>query len=165
MDFEQWFKKRTSDFERLLIRGAIFLLVILFLSQALLTVPGIRRTLNMVDRLEGEPYTPADTGAPAISRSAGDVKHYLELTLLGEAKGIVEVFVNGTAVKSFSENASVVITVREGDLVEIDGDIPDEDLGIVVSAVSESILLPQHGRQVHFFGRPETVGWVVIKGD
>ncbi|MBS4030742.1 MAG: hypothetical protein KGZ63_04890 [Clostridiales bacterium] len=165
MDFEQWFKERTSGFERLLIRGAIFLLVLLFLSQALLTVPGVRRTLNLVDRLEGEPYTPVDIGAPAISRSAGDVMHYLELTLLGEVKGNVEVFVNGTAVKSFSENTSVVITVSEGDLVEIDGDIPEEELGVVVSAVSDGIQLPQHGRQVHFFGRPETIGWVVIKGD
>lgn len=166
MDFEQWFKERTSGFERLLIRGAIFLLVLLFLTQALLTVPVVRRTLNLVDRLEGEPYTPVDAEAPAISRPAGDAAmHYMELTLLGKAEGVVEVYVNGTPVKSFAENTSVVITVRDGDLVEIDGDVPEEDLGIVVSAISEGILLPQHGTEVYFFGRPETVSWVVISGD
>lgn len=161
MDFEQWFKERTSGFERLLIRGAITLLIMLLISQALLTMPEMRQALNLVDRLEGEPYVPVDT---AISLS-GDSVHYLELTLRGEAAGVLEVLINGVSVDSFSKNKSVVIMVSDGDLVEIDGDIPDEALAVVVSAISADVMLPKYGREVHFFGRPETVGRVVISGN
>ncbi len=161
MDFEQWFKERTSGFERLLIRGAIILLIMLLISQALLTIPEMRQVLNLVDRLEGEPFVPVDT---AISLS-GDSAHYLELTLRGEATGVLEVLINGISVDSFSKNRSVVVRVSEGDLVEIDGDVPDEALAVVVSAISAEVMLPKHGREIHFFGRPETVGRVVISGN
>jgi hypothetical protein len=163
MDFERWFRERTSRFERLLLVSAVSLLALLVVSQALLTQPRIRQMLSLVDRLEGTPYEPEQpTGAlPQPSTES----HSLELEVLsGDARGL-DIRVNGEVVTTFGQGGSVVLTVRDGDFVEIDGDLPREEVQIRVTEISEGMIFPARGQIVTYFGRPESVSWVVIGGN
>ena len=49
MDFERRFKEGTKSFERWLLKGASLLLLLLILTQALLTQPEFRNILSLVD--------------------------------------------------------------------------------------------------------------------
>lgn len=162
VEFEKWFRERTSGFERLLLGAALVLLVLLFAAQALLAVPGARRLLSLADRLEGEPLAPARETFKEIE--AGEPEAFLELALDGEVvPGSVRVLVNGRPVSSFGVDGRVTIAVRAGDLVEVDGDVPEREIRVIVSAASARVHSPAPGKNVYFFGRPETVGWVVME--
>ena len=155
MDFERWFKEGTSRFERVLIHAAALLLVMVIVSQTMLTQPVVRRMFSLVDRLEGEPYTPA---------LRMDDELYLELSIINNADGAgVTVRVNGQATAAFGSSKTVMVSVNEGDHVEIDGDVPAQVVEIKVSGVSEQLVSPQEGKVITFFGRPETVSWIVVE--
>ncbi|MCR3923272.1 MAG: hypothetical protein NUK65_12285, partial [Firmicutes bacterium] len=57
---------------------------------------------------------------------------------------------------------SVLIPVHDGDQVEIDGAVPQENVVIAVTSVSEGIIAPAAGKEIIFFGQPETVSFVSI---
>ncbi|MBT9168391.1 MAG: hypothetical protein DDT19_01736 [Syntrophomonadaceae bacterium] len=63
MDFEQWFKERTSRFERFLLVTVGAMLVVLLVSQALLTQPVFRQIFSLVERLEGNAYGSTEQAA------------------------------------------------------------------------------------------------------
>jgi hypothetical protein len=155
MDFERWFKEGTSRFERVLIHTAALLLIMVIVSQTLLTQPAVRRMFSLVDRLEGEPYTPA---------MGMEDELYVELSIINSVEGDgVSVRVNGQAVAAFGNSKTVMVSVNEGDHVEIDGDVPAQVVEIKVSAVSEKLVSPQEGKVITFFGRPETVSWIIVE--
>lgn len=165
MDFERWFKDKTSRFERLLMYSAVLCLVLLFVSQIALTQPGLRRVLSLTDRLEGEPYLAVEPKQPAVTRP-GAVKdaQYVELTIVsGGEIGDVRVLVNSEAVAVFGSEKTVMIQVHDGDVVEIDGDQVQDVMEVEVSAVSAGVVSPQQGKKVMYFGRPETVSWVILE--
>jgi hypothetical protein len=165
MDFERWFKERTSRFERILMVSAISLLALLFVTQALLTQPAVRQILSLVDRLEGTPYDPVIPDQPTGARpGANDAPQSLELRVVGGDGSELEVRVNGEVVTTFGDNPSVVLTVRDGDFVEIDSETVGEEVKIEVTEISEGVLYPARGKLVTYFGRSESVGWVVVEG-
>ncbi|MDW7651673.1 MAG: hypothetical protein SCK29_08395 [Bacillota bacterium] len=165
MDFERWFKEGTSRFERFLIFSATVFLVLLIVSQALLTQPGVRKMLSLVDSLEGEPYQPVEVEQPTAARPqiSGEVQ-YLELSVGDDtdASGIL-VSVNGKAVAAFGSQKTVKVPVQNGDHVGIDGDMPQDVVEITVTAVSEQMLSPQQGQTIIYSGTPETVSWVDVE--
>lgn len=164
MDFEQWFRARTSRFERFLICGAAVLLVLLFVSQAALTQPAFRKMLSLTDQLEGKPVVEDKEDAPASVRppAVNDNMYYLDLKIISNDKNVsLNVLVNRETVASFSHSDTVRIPVRDGDLVEVEG-AEEENVEIVVEDVSRQIVLPAVGKKVTYFGRPETISWVVV---
>ncbi|NLM52600.1 MAG: hypothetical protein GX197_07245 [Firmicutes bacterium] len=168
MDFEHRFKERTKNFERWLFRGAALLLLLLILTQALLTQPEIRKILSLVDRLEGTPVAgnePADASTETLAPV--EREGYVELSIV-EAKDLTEinVQVNGKTVATLGKNSTTVrIPVRDGDAVEIDGQIPEKNVQVAVTAVSEGIIKPQAGKEVTFYGVPEVISYVTMERD
>jgi hypothetical protein len=164
VEFEQWFRERSRWFEKMLLRAVALFLVLLVVGQLLQTIPEARRVLSLVDRLEGLPYQPPEE--PALGRvPAASDGHYLVLKVNNKPENsLLQVLVNGQAVADFNETRTVTVTVRDGDTVEVDGDLPEQEIEVVVSAVSRDIVSPIIGKKTHFFGLPETVGWV-LTGD
>ena len=169
MDFERWFSERTSRFERVLIKSTVLLLFLLLVSQALLTNSNVRGMLSLVERLEGAPYEQGalDEEREAVARPpAPDGPLYLELSVANDADASkLSVHVNGEAVMAFGSNNRLEVPVEAGDLVEVDGYLSEHNIEIVVSAISEGVLSPYQGQTVTFFGRPETISWVVVEGN
>ena len=162
MNFERWFRERTSRFERLLIKSVGVMLFILFVTQALLIQPDFRHLLSLVDKQEGTAVN--EPGQPAISRPIRDEKErFLRLSIINEVDGEgINVLVNGEAVATFGSSDSVLVPVHDGDLVEVDGEVPAEDVVIVVTSVSEGIISPAEGKQITYFGQPETVSFITV---
>ncbi|NLZ93857.1 MAG: hypothetical protein GX922_07585 [Firmicutes bacterium] len=164
MKFERWFRERTSRFERLLIKGVGLMLFILFVAQALLTQPNFRLLLSLVDKHEGTAISEEESGQPAISRPViDDQERFVRLSIINDVDGEgIDVLVNGEVVATFGSSESVLIPVHDGDQVEVDGEIPAEDVIIAVTSVSEGILSPVEGKQITYFGQPETVSFITI---
>lgn len=57
LSLAEHFRRRTGRLERLLIAVTLFLLALLTVCQALLTIPAVRRLLSLVERLEGVPFS------------------------------------------------------------------------------------------------------------
>ncbi|EEG78248.1 hypothetical protein [Dethiobacter alkaliphilus] len=168
MDFERWFNERTSRFERLLIKSAAVLLFVLLVSQALLINPQVRSRLSLVERLEGVPYEQEveqeqETSArPPVQAET----FYLELSVINEIDAsLLSVYVNGEKAATFGNDGTAKVEVHDGDLVEVDGDHSIYDIEVVVSAISDGVVSPEEGQVVTYFGRPETISWVVVQGN
>lgn len=165
MDFERWFKDKTSRFERVLMYSAVICLALLFVSQIALTQPSLRRALSLTDRLEGEPYQAVEPEQPAVTvpETIKGVQ-YVELTIVSSGEiGDLKVLVNGEPVAVFGSEKSVLIEVRDGDELEIDGEQLQDVVEVEVSSVSAGVASPQQGKKVIYFGRPETVSRVVLE--
>lgn len=159
MNFEQWFKERTSRFERLLLVSVGAMLVVLLVSQALLTQPVFRQIFSLVERLEGNAYTPAaPSKLPAVP---AQLSHQLILKVIsGDASGL-QVRVNGKTAAVFSQSGSVMLEVQDGDDLEVYGTDVSQIVEIKVTEVSAGLISPARGKTVTYFGRPETISWVV----
>ena len=168
MDFERRFKEGTKSFERWLLKGAALLLLLLILTQALLTQPEFRNILSLVDRLEGTPVAENEPTAVSGDNAEAVVREgYVELSII-DAKDLTEiqVQVNGDTVATLGKAATTVrIPVREGDAVEIDGQVPEQNIQVAVTAVSEGILYPQAGKEVTFYGVPEIISYITMQRD
>lgn len=166
MDFERWFRERTSGFEKLLVRGAVLLLLLLLFSQVLLAQPSVRRILSLADRLEGEPVSANDEEAftSVVTRPRVTETGYLELRVIsGAPADDLEVVVNGERAATFAGSATVRIAVHDGDAVELDGGMPREEVVVEVTEVSDGIVSPVAGKKVTYFGRPETVSFISME--
>ncbi|MBS3886811.1 MAG: hypothetical protein KGZ41_05290 [Dethiobacter sp.] len=163
MNFEQWFKERTSRFERVLLVTVGAMLVVLLVSQALLTQPVFRQIFSLVERLEGKAYTPAaPSRLPAIHSQLNGKPHQLTLQVVaGDASGL-QVRVNGKTAAVFSQSGSVMLEVQDGDDLEVYGTDISQIVEIKVTEVSAGVISPARGKTVTYFGRPETISWVVV---
>lgn len=162
MEFEDWFRDKSRRLETLLIRGVLLLLFVLLVTQALQTAAGFRRLISLVDQLEGQPYGPPDgETAFTFARQAPGEEHHVVLELLADSSGImVWVMVNGEKKAVLLPGQPLTLPVQAGDLLEVDGQMPETEMEVVVRAVSDGIVSPSAGSSVRFFGLPETLGWV-----
>jgi len=163
MDFERWFKARTSRFERFLLVSVGVMLAVLFVSQALLTQPAFRQIFSLVERLEGKAYAPAARDLPpAVPLQVNGKSHQLTLQVVaGDGSGL-QVRVNGETAAVFSQSGSVVVEVQDGDDLEVYGTDISQIVEIKVTEVSAGMISPMRGKTVTYFGRPETISWVVV---
>lgn len=129
LSFQERFLSLGDRVERTLVRLVIGLALLVFLAQAALARPDLRRWLSFVDRLEGVSLATYSTGlagppAAAVPSTALGLKAVpgssLTLSLVGR-KGAswATVLVNGDAAGSLA-TGSLTCAVRAGDLVEID---------------------------------------------
>jgi hypothetical protein len=166
VDFERWFRERTGGFEKLLLRGAVLLLLLLLFSQVLLAQPSVRRILSLAERLEGEPVAEdrENASTPVVTRPPVTETGYLELRVIkGAPAEDLKILVNGETVATFANSTTVRIDVHDGDAVELDGGMPEEEVVVEVTEVSAGIVSPAAGKRVTYFGRPETISFISME--
>lgn len=158
-DFEKWFFKATRRFERGLLKLGAALLLLLFISQYLLSHESLQGFLNYMVRLEGprveEVFAP-DTG------TAVEQQLELELALEGDpGERGVAVLINQEERALFT-GPRVYLEVREGDMIEIDSREPVEPVTVRVVRASPLLKTPLVGQSVTTFGTSEILGWVTL---
>lgn len=134
----------------------------LFVAQALLTNPSVRRVVSFVDRLEGQPIETArrisPEPLPVVPRAWGR----LTIRLEGGVSKSAVLLVNGEEVSDFSRG-EVTIEVRAGDLIEIDGGTKVQDLVFRVTEASSGMVSPFRGQTVRTRGTIEILSRVRIQ--
>ncbi|MDP4180253.1 MAG: hypothetical protein Q8942_04075 [Bacillota bacterium] len=105
-------KRISSNTEKIFVITFFFIFAALILSQVILAMPSTRNLLVSDAEYEGSPI-----GAEESLYSEGELK--LELQNM-ENDNNLNVLVNGDEVAAFS-NKSMVLKVKDGDVVEIDG--------------------------------------------
>lgn len=158
--FEKWFSKATQRFEKSLFKLAVFMILLVIFSQYLMTFDTIRRIINPVDRLEGERIE--QVFQPEYTHAQADL--YIELVLEAEGEvepGLVKVLVNQVE-KAVFRDRRVLLQVKEGDMIEIDGQELGEPVTIRIIEVHGSVKTPLVGHAVTTFGTNELLGWVTM---
>jgi hypothetical protein len=164
VEFERWFREKSRLFELLLLRAVVLFLCLLLAAQVLQAIPQTRKVLSLVDRLEGVPYVPPGEEVGVRSKTGGE-EHYLVLQATRTEGSLLEVLVNKQPVANFNDTHIVTVKVKQGDLVEIDGDLPSQEIAVVVSSVSSDLISPVRGKTVVFNGVLEVVGTVGMAAD
>ena len=154
-DFQQWFSRATHRFEKALLKLGAVLLLLLFISQFLLTDPTVRNLMSYMVRLEGQEVE--EVFSPESPRDL-----YMELAVDEGGEGSVKVLVNQGEEVSF-EGGRVRLNVKEGDLIEIDGRRMQDPVTVRVVAVHDGIRAPLVGHSVTTFGTNELLGWVMTE--
>lgn len=121
---------KSQGFERVLFFLFVITFTIMIIVQATLMNPAIRASLSMNDELEGKPL-----GLEEFLYSEGIIR----LSLLSEGRNPdIKVLVNGEVVGSFFV-PSIEITVKDGDVVEIDGSSVADEFEVAILPVTENI--------------------------
>lgn len=157
--------------EGTLLRATIIACALLVVAQFLLTNDDARRLMSYVDRLEGVSLD-STLGEPASSTTASRDRGQspapsgpaLTVRLLGRRSArLAVVLVNGDAKGRFT-GTEVVVGVKDGDLVEVDGADYRTELRFTVGAASGGVLEPVVGtmvatkRDIVIIGRVRTGG-------
>lgn len=122
-------KAGADRFERFLVRACLAFFIILVFAQAALTNPVVRLYL-FHDYLEGEPLGSEKTLYTACK---------MELSLIDRNYcSDLKILVNGDERDSFKER-SVMLNVKEGDIVELYGSNLSGTARVGVTAASEKI--------------------------
>jgi hypothetical protein len=123
-------KGKEPSIERFLTTAFLTAFVIMILAQAALMSPVVRAFLSVDNELEGRPL-----GLEEYLYSEG----FIVLEIIGsDSKGDVKVLVNGIETERFSESR-LMITVREGDIIEIDGTDAKQDVEVRIAEKSENV--------------------------
>ncbi len=125
MNFLQVFIKRLC----------FILIVVLIISQILFTVEPFNYLLNKSYKLEGKSVSYMN---PAIK--TGD----MELTIQDDLEytSEIQVLINGEVNSKFHKN-SMVLSVKEGDIIEVQGKNIQNFATLKITRLSDSIILPK----------------------
>ncbi len=118
------------DIEKLLLVSLLVTFIILIVVQGALLDPAVRTFLSIDEQLEGTPLADEE-----FLYSEGIL--YLEVTDAREHHNL-KVLVNGDEVARF-DRARLQVTVRNGDVVEIDGSDVYETVEVAVASGSENV--------------------------
>lgn len=122
--------KMKINAERFLFLSFIIIFAIMIVVQAALMNPVVRTSLSLNDELEGKPL-----GIEEYIYNEGTVNIYL-LNMTKNPQ--VKILVNGEEVGAFDEN-SKVISVKDGDVVEIDASAVFADIEVAIRQNSGNI--------------------------
>ncbi len=156
--FEKWFSKATQRFEKAILKLGVIMLLLLFTSQFLMTNDTIRRIINPVERLEGEPIE--QVFLPEYTDIQEGIQ--IELELEGQSQSLVKVLVNQEEITAFTRQR-VVLDVSEGDMIEIDGQEVKDPVTVRIVQVHGPLKTPLVGHYVTTFGTNELLGWVTLR--
>ncbi len=156
-------KRRSLDsLDRFAFRFAAVSLALLFVSQALLLNPSIRRAVSLVDRLEGEPLTVARRIEPEPKPSAPRLSGSFTIQMENNVSKAAVLLLNGQEIATF-EKGLVTVEVRSGDLIEIDGGQAAREMRFKVTQASKGMLAPFPGQVVTTKGTIEILARVRIQ--
>jgi len=159
------FIKFADVFERYLIRFIIANLVILIAFQIILTQENLRIRISRADVIEtaGEIAGTKEVSGGVLEK--GEIQpEYLTLELdYHIALPKLKILVNGMNVADFSSK-QVVLRVKNGDLIEIDGTYYPYTVGVKVISNSPLIVSPKVGDKIFVNGSIESLGKINIQG-
>jgi hypothetical protein len=161
---QSWFKRWARRLERHLFQTALIAVAVLIASQLIMINAGARYYLNRTEYLEGAPYRwAAEDGKPGVFMPEGEgvLEHVYWVELgLREGKGPLEVLRNGAAV-GILESGNVIIYVNPGDILEIRGEITQDQPAVVEVISTRGLANPRVGTQVTTYGDYDLIGWAV----
>jgi len=123
-------QNKRPNIERLLLVSVMVTFIMLVVVQGALLDPAIRTFLSVDEQFEGAPLSDEE-----FLYSEGILN--LQVADLEEHHN-VKVLVNGDEVARF-DKAMLQITVKNGDVIEIDGTDANETVEVVVASGSENI--------------------------
>ena len=123
-------ERKPLNMERLLFNAFLAVFIILLGVQAVLLNPTFRSVLTVDEGLEGSPLGPEE-----YLYNTGSMELRLDKA---EGNGPVKVLVNGEE-RAVFESSSVIISVNEGDVVELDTTEAEGSVKVTISAVSDNI--------------------------
>ncbi len=145
-NFEKRFLKIATSLESFLIKLVVVSFSLVLISQALLSDDETRRFLSYVDRLEGSSVNMVLS--EALSYQLADDTHAVRVMLINQKQAEKAwLLINGRRVVDFSY-PEVTVLVKNGDLIEIDGQNYNEPLQFRIVQVSEELLYPKEGEEV-----------------
>ncbi|UNC92485.1 hypothetical protein [Candidatus Contubernalis alkaliaceticus] len=168
MSFERWFARVTEKFEFYLFRAALSLLVLLIVTQVVMSNENVRSFLSLVDQREGIPLEDYEEDQPVVSPSntiGSDVEYFMLLAAEAESEASLEdlkVIINNEKEYSFQDN-QVEIKVYSGDVIEIDGSSYSFPVRVMVSDASEDLTSTLSQAFVITYGTIELLGWVITE--
>lgn len=147
--------------ERWLLRAAVFGILLLVTVQALLKDDPARGYLTYIERLEGTRLEePLAIPATATPRTYVIVIHLVSREQAERAR----VLVNGVAAGDFAQ-PRLQMSVRAGDVIELDGSAYQETLRFRVTATSRDLVRPALGREIATKGDVRSLGAVAVLGN
>ena len=116
--------------ERVLFFAFIVTFTLMIIIQAALMNPSVRTFLSVSNEFEGTPL-----GVEEYLYDEGE----LSLELLGdESNSEIKILINGEETADFSDN-NIRLTVRDGDVIEIDGSNVNDSVEVMVVSGSNNI--------------------------
>lgn len=167
-DFDKWFRRFARRVEKALFNLILCLLLLLFISQAIMTNPSIRHYLSTIERLEGLPIMHKiqgnDTMEVGISSSSPENKQkyhlVLEVSYPGGKQLPLDILINGNPQHS-PAGKYAVLSVEAGDLLEIKGDVVGKEPVVLKVLAADGLQSPAVGKTIETFGDTDLIGWVV----
>ncbi len=162
MDFDRWLQRFVNRMEKILFRGALLLIVFLFIVQALMTEKNMRLFFSATEQLEGKPL--AEDAQQAFGRSiAGEKKYFLVIEAVyppGNDQNLA-ILQNG----QFSAELAgepLSLAVAPGDMLEIGGTIAGGSPAVVrITEVGGKLSQPLPGHEIVTFGERELLAWII----
>jgi len=157
-------RKRQSfdSLDKFAFRFAAVSLALLFVSQALLLNPTVRRAVSLVDRLEGEPLAVARRIDPEPKPPLPRLSGAFTIQMQNGTSRAAVLLVNGQEISTF-EKGLVTVEVRTGDLVEIDGGPALREMRYKVTEASKGMVAPFAGQVLTTKGTIEILARVKIE--
>jgi len=158
---------KLDRIEKYLIRFVVLSLMLMVLTQGLMTSDPIRFYLSWGERMEGNKLElPASIAPPDSSTMAGEVKSpqarfniaVEKFSSLPQAK----ILVNGKEKHTFSEN-KLTVEVNAGDTVEVDSTAYNFPLNYKIEAVSSNLAYPQRGQSFIANQTIVMIGKIIVK--
>lgn len=161
MSFERWFTRTTQKFEYFLFRIALGMLILLIITQVVMTNERIRSYMSAVDQMEGIPVEQYEKNQAALSypRRVEDLYLVLEAQT-DENISDLKIIINNQEIYEF-EDYHAKIKVDIGDMIEIDGQSHDFPITVSVKEASEEIVPALAEAEVITNGTIELLGWVI----
>lgn len=157
----------VNRMEKFLIRMVVFSLLLVVVSQGLMTADPIRFYMSWSERMEGE-NLPAPVAAPKSETAAPTAALESPQALLGitlvqyTSLPEVQVLVNGKARYTFSRS-SVLMRVNGGDTIEIDAGHYNYPVSFTITSGSANLAFPATGAVFTANQGIVMVGKVIVK--
>lgn len=146
--------RKKINIERLLFFLFIISFTVMLLVQAMLLDPSIRASIVVEDELEGTPL-----GEEELLYNEG----FIILQLVGNTSGEnIKVLINGEEFGSFIED-KIMLSVIDGDVIEIDGSNIQEEIDVVIESLSENVSEEFLGKRVTVSSNVKKLGKVRVE--
>lgn len=152
-------RKRVKEFfesniERMLYSSFIILFIVMIIIQAVLTSPAARTSLSVNYELEGKPL-----GTEEYLYSQGEIVLGL---ISKKTHENLKVLLNGEEIDSF-KSTNVALTVKDGDVLEVDGSSVGNSIEVEVVKAGENIAPGIIGKRVIVNSEVKRIARVRIK--
>lgn len=162
MDFDRWLQRFVNRIEKILFRGALLFIVLLFIVQALMTEKNIRLYFSTTEQLEGKPLD--ENVQQAFSGNVIEKEEYSLVieTVYPSGHGQTLIILLNGKVSGELTNEPLRLTVAPGDMLEVIGTITGGTPAVVrIKEVNGDLSEPLPGHEIVTFGERELLAWII----